>query len=179
VTTESLDRLGISLGPLPRLVLAGAEREIRQAHLVARTRTFALYTTVGVIKLDGQHRQIWLRYALLVEPADGSLRSCVWWVDAEETARGPVREWVLMPRALVRDCALDVSASRVLGRVPVSWSFAMIVLPDGRPVPVPEDLQAAAARDLPDADEAAAFELGMRRALDGVGVPIARAGAGD
>jgi hypothetical protein len=173
VTTDSLDRLGIALGPVPRLVLAGAERELERAHLMARTRTFAIYTTPGVIRIDGRHLKIWLRYAVLVEPADGSLRTCVWWVTAEESSREPVREWVLMPRALVRDCALDVAAKRVLGRVPVSWSFAMLALPDGRPLPVPEALRDAAARDLPDPVEAAAFEHGLRRALDGVTPPVA------
>jgi hypothetical protein len=171
VTTDSLDRLGISLGPVPRLVLAGAERELAKAHLVARTRTFALYTTPGVIKADGRHLKIWLRYALLVEPADGSLRTCVWWVSQEESARGSVREWVLMPRALVRDCALDVAARRVVGRVPVSWSFAMLRLPDGRPLPVPKELQDTAARDLSEPGKAAAFEHGLRRALDGIAPP--------
>lgn len=178
VTTDGLDRLGIPLGPVPRLVLAGAERELERAHLVARTRTFALYTTPGVIKLDGRHVKIWLRYAVLVEPADGSLRTCVWWVDDEKSAREAVREWVLMPRALLRDCALDVLAKRVMGRVPVAWSFAMLCLPDGRTLRVPETLRDAAAGDLPGPDDADAFERGLRAALPDDPPPPRNAEAG-
>jgi hypothetical protein len=49
----------------------------------------------------------------------------------------------------------------------------MLRMPDGLSLKIPKELQDAAARDLPDPGEAAAFEHGLRWALDGIAPPVA------
>jgi hypothetical protein len=53
------------------------------------------------------------------------------------------------------DCELDVKARRILGTIPISWSFAMRTLPPGVSVRIPAelgDLIATTARHPIDGD---------------------------
>ena len=143
VRTGSLKRIGVSISTLEWSVLAAAESKMDDGRLVAATPSFALYRTpAALVGRKGEHRQVDLYYAMLVDPETGRLRGAVWALD--QGARNPSA-----PEALVQlgppptfDCALDVEASRIAGLVPVSWSFAMIALPPGTTLAVPDPLKA-------------------------------------
>ena len=166
VTPASLPPLGVTLGTVDRLVLDRAEAELMKGRLVARSPTFALLSTPATLVVDGKHRAVLLRYALLVDPATGALCTAVWAIAADPRERRPVREWVQLPGPLVFDCRLDVAAGRLLGAVPVSWSFALTALPPGRVRPLPPALRGWPDRDPKTPAEVTQLEQALRAAWE-------------
>jgi hypothetical protein len=106
-----------------------------------------------------------LRYALVVDPATGALRTVVWAIAPEPARRTAARSMVLLAPGLIYDCGLDVLADRILGALPVNWSFAMPGLPTGQPRAMTAELQAWSVRDVRTPGEAGQLEDALRLAL--------------
>lgn len=166
VTSATLGTLGVRLSSMSKLVLHRAEAELARGGLVASSPTFALYSTPAELIVGGIHREVWLRYALWVDPATGTLHAGVWAIASDPNEPIPVRSWVELRPPLVFDCPLDVDASRILGAIPTSWSFAMTALPPGRARSMPASLQPLAARDPKTPDEVKALERGLRTLVE-------------
>jgi len=132
---------------------------------VARTPTFALFSAPAMMRLGTVHREVLLRYAFLVDPATGALRTLVWAIDPEPARRAAARTMVLLTPGLIFDCGLDVLADRLLGAVPINWSFAMRNLPTGQPRAMTPELQAWSVRDVRTPLEADQLEGALRLAL--------------
>lgn len=165
VTGASLESLDIALSPIPRIVLERTEKELAQGRLLARTPTFAVYRAPVEMVVDGSHRRVLLNYTFLADAKTGGLTTVVWWVDTDLDERRPPKQLDLLPANLVFQCNVDVSASRLLGTIPVSWSFAMTALPPGRIVPMPTPLQERALRLPQSHEEAFELERAFRSAL--------------
>ncbi len=166
VMSDTAAKQGIDLGIVGRTVLDRAQQELQRGRLVARTPTFALFSAPAVMKLGTVHREVLLRYALLVDPDTGDLRTLVWAIESEPSRRAAPRTMVLMTPALVFDCGLDVTAERLFGTLPVNWSFALRNLPGGLPRAVPAPLQPWSVRDARTLAEASQFETTLRQALN-------------
>jgi hypothetical protein len=138
VRSGRLEDSGVSLGIVDTIVLEKAEAELARGRLVASTPTFALYRGPALMKAKQGHRKVVLSYALLVGADDGTLRTFAWADGAKRDDGTGSTEVVELKPNLVFDCPLDVQAERLLGAVPVSWSFAMKSLPpgQGRIVPI-------------------------------------------
>jgi hypothetical protein len=145
-----------------RTVLDRAEQELRRGRLVARTPTFALFSAPAMMRVGAVHREVLLRYAFLVDPATGTLRTLVWAIAPEPSRRTAARTMVLLAPGLIYDCGLDVLAERIFGALPVNWSFAMRGLPTGQPRAVPAELQAWSVRDIRTPAEAGQLEDALR-----------------
>jgi hypothetical protein len=79
------------------------------------------------------------------------------------------------PSALVKlttkaifDCELDVKAKRILGAIPLSWSFAMRTLPPGASKRVPPDLgeMIVATAEKPADQDAKELEESLAKVLE-------------
>lgn len=168
VSPERISELNIKLSLAEKLVLERAEAALRRGRLAAGSPSFAIYDAEAYLAEGGQHRQIFLRYALLVDPNSGELQTLVWPMNPEPDDREPPESITLLEPALLFDCGLDVQADRAFGRLPVGWDFAMVELPPGRPVPVPARLQAILVLDPEYPDEVQELERGLRRVLEQV-----------
>lgn len=162
VTSAALGALDVSLSSVSKLVLRRAEGELARGRLVASTPRFALYSTPAELVVGETHRAVWLRYALWVDPTTGTLHVGVWAIANDPSKPIPVRTWMELRPPLVFDCPLDVVANRILGAIPVSWSFAMTALPPGRVRLMPDALRPLAARDPKTPEEVRALERGFR-----------------
>jgi hypothetical protein len=165
VMTRSLQSQGIDLGFVARTVLERAEQEVRRGRLVARTPTFALFSAPAVVRNGNAHQEVLLRYALLVDPSSGALHTLVWEIALDPARRSAARSMVQLAPGLIYDCGLDVMAERLLGAVPVNWSFAMRSLPPGQARPMSADLQAWSVREARTQSEAGQLENALRMAL--------------
>lgn len=147
VDSGRLEETGVRLGMLEKVVLKSAEAELAQGRLIASSPTFALYRGPTFLNVRRVHRRVELTYAFLVDEKSGALRVLLW---SEEAGKGrheaPANLEELKPN-LVIDCPLNVKANRLLGTLPVSWSFAMESLPPGQPRPVTPDLRRCLAGD--------------------------------
>ncbi len=156
---------GLRLGMMDKIVLQTAEAKLAQGRLIARSPSFALYHGPSVLELQGVHRKIELYYAFMVDERSGALRVLVWPEAKKGEAPVPARLVELKPGCIF-DCPLSVKAERLLGAVPVSWSFAMKDLPPGRSLPVSSELRRdlgavrSTLRDDPDG-----LEQALRRAV--------------
>jgi hypothetical protein len=133
------------LGFVDRQVLAGASEELVKARLVARTPTFAVLAAPTELAVGGAHQKAYVLYALLVTRGDGGrpcrVKTLVWSIPAEPRRRTPPGHLAALAPGLIFRCGLDVSAERLLGTIPLGWSFAMRSLPPGEAVAVPERLK--------------------------------------
>ena len=166
VESGRLEESGVKLGMMEKIVLQSAEAELALGRLIARRPAFALYHGPAVLQVEGVHHKVELFYAFLVDEQSGALRVLVW---SEEARKGgpaaPARLVELRPN-LVFDCPLNVKAERLLGTVPVSWSFAMESLPPGQPRPMTPDLRRYLGGDAQQRDPER-MEQALRRALTG------------
>ena len=118
-----------------RIILAAGSRELGRASLAAAAPTFALLRTPTTCLVGGRHETVDVMYAMLVEPGSGRLRlfACKPPVDGLPPV---IRE--LNAPAIV-DGPLDVKAKTLAGFA-VSWSFAMVDVPEGIERPIPDEL---------------------------------------
>jgi hypothetical protein len=165
VTPSGQETLGLDLGLVASQVLERAEEELAKGRIIARTPTFALFSSPAELRVLKGHRPILLRYALLADPETGSLRTTVCAISAERERRKPVPRVALLADGLICASDLDVAASRLLGTVPFHWSFALRSLPPGRAILLPPGLQGRFTRDTFSPADAAAFEAELRRTL--------------
>jgi hypothetical protein len=132
VTSEQVERLNVDLGIMDKVVLKAAEAELLRGRIVASTPTFALYRAPAAMAIGDAHHEMLLSYAFLVDPDSGALKTLVWAQEASNRDEPPPGILVQLAPHVIFDCPIDVKARRLLGAVPVSWSFAMSELPPGR-----------------------------------------------
>jgi hypothetical protein len=129
VTSEGPKEVRAALSTIERIVANTADAELCRGRIVASTPTFALFRGPSHLVVDGQHRDIEMNYALLVDPTSGDLLTLIW--------AGSPRRVIALARDPTFDCALDVAVTAKVGPLPVAWSFAMAALPPGRTIDVP------------------------------------------
>jgi hypothetical protein len=146
-----------------RLILSAIAYESSRARLAATTPTFALIRTPVTFLVSGSHQKIDMCYAVLVDSESGELRTLVW---PDTSAVGPENLFPATARWLasaVFDLPQDVQATRILGRLPVAWSFAIRELPAGPDQVLPHELFGLLTGPSEDAGRAAGIERLLRR----------------
>jgi hypothetical protein len=138
------DRAGeapFALGMIERTVLDRAHAELKKARLVARAERFAVLASPSELRVEGRHEHVWLFYAFVTNPADGKIDVIVWTTTADPARKALLSSLTLLPPRLIERCGLDVRAERLLGALPVNWSFAMVAPPPGTPLDAPDSLR--------------------------------------
>jgi hypothetical protein len=166
VSMSQREKMQVPLGLISRRVLVRAEEELAKGRLRARTPTFALYSTPTLLRVKDTHVPVLLRYAILVDPATGAVRTFLWSFAEEPADRRPASTMVLLPTDMTFDCRLDVRAERLLETVPTFWSFALADLPSGQSIKLSPELQAWTLRDRLPVSESATLEVELRGLLD-------------
>ena len=164
IHSSRLEELGVRLGMVEKIVLRSAEAELSKGRLIASGPTFALYRGPTMMQVGEVHQKVEISYALLVDERTGALRVLVWSQEATREGLAAPAKLVELTPNLVFDCPLNVKAERLLGTVPVSWSFAMDNLPAGKPVPLSRELARCLAKD-PRTSDPETMERALRRAL--------------
>ena len=113
--------------------------------------------------VGGEHHDVEVCYGFLVDPERGELTTLVWAQDLTETDASAVKRVVELLANLVDDCPLDVKAKRLLGALPVSWSFAMTELPPGRRLELAERTARLDRLGRSEADRPARLERALAR----------------
>ena len=148
-----------------RLILAAMSFETSHARLTAATSSFALVRTPVTYLVSGAHQKIDLYYALLVDPRTGKLQTLVWPDSSSASPKDPSPSTARRLSSTVFDLPQDVHATRILGSLPVSWSFAIRELPSGIDVAIPPELIALLTSEGGDASHSAEIEEALLRCL--------------
>jgi hypothetical protein len=156
-----------------RIILAAGSRELGQATLAAATPGFALLCSPTTCVSGVEHATLDVLYAMLLDPATGRLR--VFACKPSTDGSAPLIRELNSP-AIV-DGPLHVKA-RTFAGIPVSWSFAMIDIPEGDERSVPPELARLIAPDRLATADAGAIEGAFRAFAGRPAVsPTARVGS--
>jgi hypothetical protein len=175
VAADRLEALGLHLSWVEKKVLDSLESEMAEGRMIARTPTFSLFRSPATIVVAGnEHRKVNLNYAFCVGKTTGKLDVLLWTSALEpDNSRAPSKMVCLKPDPIF-DCTMDVRTKKVLGvTVPLTWSFAMSKLPEGRVLRVPPELGeliATTARRPKDSDPEE-LERSLGQTLASVSVP--------
>jgi hypothetical protein len=168
VTPDTHRRLGAGLGILAGVVLRTAQEKLGEIVVVARSRTLMVFDSPGLMLLDGKHKPIVLRYAILVEERTGRLNALVWPLARAEDGKysGPIGAIQWLPPNLTGDCVLHVDGREFSLGQPTEKAFAMTAPPKGRKeIKVGDDLKSLIARPRFSATTAAELESKLRQVL--------------
>jgi hypothetical protein len=168
VVVSTADRSGpyMSLGFVERTVLSRVEEEMKKGRLLVAQPDFALFASPAEQKVGQEHVKVWLLYAFLVDQATGRLRTVIWSIAVDRSKRSAPDQMVVLPPRLVGTCGVDVAAERLLGTIPLDWSFAMRSLPPGRRIDLPDDLKAWAVDPRRITADPRKFAARLRAAVD-------------
>ena len=142
VAADRLEALGLHLSWVEKKVLDTVESEMAEGRVIARTPTFALFRSPATIVVPGgEHRKVNLNYAFCVEQNTGKLHVGLWTSALKsQSVRAPA-SMVRLASNPIFDCRMDVRLTKVAGlKVPLTWSFGMSCLPNGKAVSVPPSL---------------------------------------
>lgn len=124
--------LGFDLGTFEKIVVESAEAEIAKGRLIVATPTFGVYRSPTTMLIGEEHRSVELYYGFLVNADTGDLKIVVWAREENPKNLPTVSRLVELRPNLVYECPINVKANRLLGTIPVTWSFAMQDLLPGR-----------------------------------------------
>jgi hypothetical protein len=158
VSSKTHARLGSEFGLLETAVLAGAEDNMQRMRCVARSPTMAVVDAAGILLIDGAHREITLRYLLLVDSASGRLDTLVWAIRPDDGGRLVDDTIQVLPPGKTETCWLHIDPGKFILGVPTRLAFAAVEIPQGQTVlAMPESLRDDAAR--PQLSETSARRL--------------------
>jgi hypothetical protein len=165
--SQTQSQLGANLGFLERCVLTGAERELDNLRVVARSATTMIVDMPSTLFLDGQHRSIVTRYVFMVNPVDGRLEVVLWRLDLDADGGYRLAPKTTLRRTLgrVEDVPLHVDASYTLAGLPTPKAFAPMQTLRGTPLVMPRSLSTIAAAKVLTPAMAEQIDTEMRRAV--------------
>ena len=129
-----------SFGLVDRQVLSRAQRQLERISLVAATPTMAVLAAPYIHQRGSSYEEVIIVYVITISAGTNRIETDLWLLLSNSEARVPPPNFIQLPPSLEYRCGLDVRATRLLGRLPVKWSFALKRLPPGRECPVPESL---------------------------------------
>jgi hypothetical protein len=164
VTPDSVDRLGVPMSIVDRFVLGRAEEAVERGRLAARTPLFALYDASIEFADEPslEHRSMFLRHALLVDPRNGQLREFVWRVAEKPEERTPPEAVIEVACPLDFVCGIHVQAIKIANRIPVGWLFAMTAVPSGKAIPLDPETAEKLLADPETAEDSEGMEYILR-----------------
>lgn len=142
VSSASAKQQGANLGVVGGVILSQSEQRLDKFLLVARSPTMALLDIPGIVLFEDKHRDLLMRYAVLVDKQSGKLDTLLWLLDPASAegyrlASGAMRR--LHPN-LIEDCKLHVDTADFTAGIPGQRAFAVYGAPPGQNGSIPERL---------------------------------------
>ncbi len=161
ITPETQKKLGANLAFLPRIALARGYERLETVTVAARTGTMTIVDGPANMLLDGKHRPIVVRYAILVDPRTGSLESTTWAIrqDDQGAFEGIIGACEWLTPNLVEDRLLHVDAAEFAFGLITENAVAIVHLFKGRmQIAFPPDVKRIAGSARPSDESARIFE---------------------
>jgi len=168
---ESNNTFGADLGLFGRRILEENEKildnDLRQ---VARTRTLTIFDAQATMLAGNEHRKMVIRHAILVSPETGQLAALVWLLSKDQAgAYAPAEQAMqLLPPNMHEQRLLSVKKDKFFLGMPSPDAFALMRIPQGRPVAYTPELRRLAALQQWNAQAVVDLETQLRAAVRGV-----------
>lgn len=167
ITPDTQRRLGADLGLLARVVLRTAQEKIAEITVVARSPSMMVFDSPSFLVVEGKHKPIVLRYAVLIEEATGRLHTLVWALIREDGKySGPIGAIQCLPPNVTSDSVLHVDGDEFSLGQPTEKAFALTAPPKGeKEIAVSDALKPLASRARFLTATAAELESKLRDAI--------------
>ncbi len=167
VTPETQRRLGARLGLLGPIVLRTAQEKIGEIRVVARSASMLIFDAPSYLVVEGKHKSVILRYALLLDERAGTLKPLVWALERDgDKYSGPVGPIQCLPPNLTGECVLHVDGNEFSLGQPTEKAFAAIAPPKGdKEIEAGDDLKPLASRPRFSTAAAEELESTLRKAI--------------
>ncbi len=142
---SSAKTLGATMGLFGRTILEENENildnDVRQ---VVRTDTMMIFDGKCVMLYNGEHENMIMRHAVLVDPRSGQLYTFIWLLTKGYDAAEPAMQ--ALPNGMIEPRLLSVKRDKFTFGIPSKDAFALRQLPQGKAVPYTPELRQAACR---------------------------------
>ncbi len=167
VVGSSRNPQGLSLGLIGSQVFRENEKFLDESRSPAYTPTMQVFDIPGLFVRGEEHRPMWMRHAVLVNPKTGDMASVVWLLDKDGDESYPLGEDVVqvLPANCREDRVLDVKGEKITFGIPSADAFAQVSIPQGRPAKVTPALQKVAGLKSYTTKTAAELEAALREAI--------------
>lgn len=146
VTSDTQAKLGGGLSVIGRSVLSENEDMLNQVRLVTSAPTFNVFDADAFVLRGRQHKEMVMRHAVWCSSSTGHMGTMVWLLDRNGQGAYQMAEnnLQLLPNHCVEDRLMNVKKDRFTFGIPASDAFALVRIPQGRPIPVTPQLRTAA-----------------------------------
>jgi hypothetical protein len=154
ITTDTHKQLGADLGMIGRSVFAANQESLSKIKEVARFTNCALFDAPTMMLYEDDHCLMTVRYLIWVSHATGRITTFVWLLDreGESGAHRVVEPTVqLLPENMREDRVMNVMGDRFTFGIPSKDAFALVRIPQGRPVNITQRLAQVAGAETFDA----------------------------
>ncbi len=139
VTSATQAQLGADLSFIGSSVLDGNVEAIKKVQQVARNDASMVIDAPAFMLIDGDHKEMTVRYLVWASPTDGRIGTVVWLLDHSNAGDPPVRDYVVaqdtfqfLPANMQEDRVMNVKADRFTLGIPSADAFALVRIPQGR-----------------------------------------------
>lgn len=158
---------GASLGFIERMVLQRNEAVFKDVIQFARSLHMAIFDAKTYVLNEGKHREWYVRHAVLVHPKTGQV-SQVLWLLAPQAGQGerlqiPGSTVRVVPVGIVEKRAIHVDKQHFALGLPTDRAFAMIQLPRGKDVRVPDKLLPLFTAHRPTAEQVPQLQAALEK----------------
>jgi hypothetical protein len=148
ISSATQAELGADLDFSERLILGRGEKRLDKVTRVACSRTAMIVDTPALFADGQEHREAVVRYTFVVHPRTGQLVTLVWRIDLDDAgarthASGPA---VRIEPNLIVTCPVHVDGGEVFAGIPTSKAFAVLGLPTGQEISLPETMRPIAGQ---------------------------------
>lgn len=158
---------GVNLGFIERMVLDRSEDSLKTATQFARTLHLAVFDAKAIVLADGQHRDWYMRHAVLVHPASGKVSLLVWFLEPkpgqDDQLHLPSSAIRMVEVGMTEKRALHVDKRHFALGFPTDRAFALMQLPKGHSIEVREELLPLFTSRRLDADSVAQLQAALEQ----------------
>jgi hypothetical protein len=154
ITSDKLKELGADLGIIGRSVFAANQESLSDIKEVARFTSCVLFDAPTMMLYEEDHCLMTVRYLVWVSHTTGRVTTFAWLLDREgdKGAHRVVEPTVqLLPENMREDRVMNVMGDRFTFGIPSKDAFALVRIPQGRPVNVTPRLAQVAGAESFDA----------------------------
>ncbi len=154
IDSDSVERLGVSLGFIQRQVLGQHETRLATTRVIVRTSTLLIFDVPAIFFRDGKHRDFVARHLVWIDPASGRAAMATWLMVRRQDGRlviasDPPR---VVSAATKEDRRIHVDGDQFFLGIPGEHAFALEELPPGEDLNWTDALKRLATRSTYDAD---------------------------
>ncbi len=153
------------LGIIDRQVLRQCESDFETGTLqIARTPNMCVFDCKAVIRIEGKHRDMFMRYVVLASRQGGQAGTLIWLFDAGYQLHGSTMQY--LPAGFQEDRVMSVDATRFFLGLPQKHALAQVSVAQGTPIEFTPALKILAARRRYTVDTALALESELWKLWD-------------